>query len=72
MTSNELRGEIGMKPVDDPKADRLMNSNLNMTEEQIADVYGGQGGSGEEANSPVGGLLQSLGNQSITGGESNA
>lgn len=72
MTSNELRGEIGMKPVDDPKADRLMNSNLNMTEEQIADVYGGQGGSGEESNSPVGGLLQSLGNQSITGGESNA
>ena len=72
MTSNELRGEIGMKPVDDPKADRLMNSNLNMTEEQIADVYGEQGGSGEEANSPVGRLLQSLGNQSITGGESNA
>lgn len=72
MTSNELRGEIGMKPVDDPKADRLMNSNLNMTEEQIADVYGEQGGSGEDANSPVGRLLQSLGNQSITGGESNA
>lgn len=29
MTSNEIRQVIGMKPSDDPKADKLMNSNLN-------------------------------------------
>lgn len=29
LTSNEIRSEIGMKPVDDPKADELRNSNLN-------------------------------------------
>lgn len=29
MTSNEVRGVIGLKPSDDPKADELINSNLN-------------------------------------------
>lgn len=29
MTSNELRGIIGMKPSDDPRADELRNANLN-------------------------------------------
>ena len=29
MTSNEIRQVIGMKPSDDPKADQLVNSNLN-------------------------------------------
>ena len=29
MTSNEIRAIIGYKPVDDPKADQLINSNLN-------------------------------------------
>ena len=29
MTSNEIRQIIGMKPSDDPKADQLINSNLN-------------------------------------------
>lgn len=29
MTSNEIRQTIGMKPVDDPKADELRNSNLS-------------------------------------------
>ena len=29
MTSNELRQIVGMKPSDDPKADKLINSNLN-------------------------------------------
>lgn len=36
MTSNEIRQVIGMKPSDDPKADQLINSNLNHTEEDIA------------------------------------
>lgn len=33
MTSNEIRQVIGMKPADDPKADQLVNSNLNHPEE---------------------------------------
>ena len=75
MTSNEFRGEIGYKPVDDPKADMLMNKNLNMSDEQNAEVYGNKGPAttdegepGEEASSPpstIDGLLQSLGNQKI-------
>ena len=28
---------VGMKPSDDPKADRLVNSNLNQPEEQYVD-----------------------------------
>lgn len=34
MSSNEIRQIIGMKPSDDPKADRLINSNLNHPDEQ--------------------------------------
>ena len=33
MTSNEIRQKIGMKPSKDPKADKLINSNLNQSEE---------------------------------------
>lgn len=33
MTSNELRQVVGMKPSNDPKADMLINSNLNQPEE---------------------------------------
>ena len=33
MTSNEIRQVIGMKPSDDPKADKLINSNLNQPDE---------------------------------------
>lgn len=33
MTSNEIRQEIGLKPSKDPKADQLVNSNLNHPEE---------------------------------------
>lgn len=35
MTSNEIRTAIGMKPSDDPKADMLINSNLNQSPEQL-------------------------------------
>ena len=34
MTSNEIRQIIGMKPSDDPKADKLLNSNINHPEEE--------------------------------------
>lgn len=34
MTSNEIRGVIGMQPSKDPKADELRNSNLNHPDEE--------------------------------------
>ena len=34
MTKNEFRAILGMKPSDDPKADELINSNINHPEEQ--------------------------------------
>lgn len=35
MTSNEIRAIIGMRPANDPKADQLVNSNLNQFNEEI-------------------------------------
>ena len=35
MTSNEIRQVIGMKPSDDPKADQLVNSNLNQSNQEV-------------------------------------
>lgn len=40
LSSNELRGIIGFEPSDDPKADKLINSNLNQSNEEIAEEYG--------------------------------
>lgn len=37
LTSNEIRQIIGMKPSSDPKADMLLNSNLNHTPEELSD-----------------------------------
>ena len=34
-TSNEIRQVIGMKPSKDPKADQLINSNLNQPEQKV-------------------------------------
>lgn len=41
MTSNEIRAVIGLKPSDDPKANQLINSNLNHTPEENAGASGG-------------------------------
>lgn len=38
LSSNELRGLIGFKPVDDPKADELRNKNLNESKQEEAPV----------------------------------
>lgn len=38
MTSNEIRQLIGMKPSDDPKADKLVNSNLNQPDSIMQDI----------------------------------
>lgn len=35
MTSNEIRQVIGMKPSDDPKADQLINSNINQSNKTV-------------------------------------
>ena len=40
MTSNEIRAVIGMQPSDDPKADMLINSNLNQSNEAINEMNG--------------------------------
>lgn len=37
LTSNEIRGVIGFKPSDDPKADKLINSNLNQPDGEQTD-----------------------------------
>ena len=38
LTSNEIRQVIGRKPSEDPKADLLINSNLNQSNESLAKV----------------------------------
>lgn len=43
-TSNELRSKIGWKPSDDPKADMLVNSNLNHTNEELSGMDGAMNG----------------------------
>lgn len=40
MSSNEIRQVIGMKPSDDPKADQLVNSNLNQSSERESKLAG--------------------------------
>lgn len=35
MSSNEFRSKIGLKPSDDPRADQLINSNLNHPDDQV-------------------------------------
>lgn len=38
LTSNEVRQKIGMKPSDDPKADMLINSNINQSNAEEKDT----------------------------------
>lgn len=38
LSSNEIRGEIGFAPSEDPKADKLVNSNLNQPESGEAET----------------------------------
>lgn len=43
MSSNEIRQVIGIKPSDDPKADQLVNSNLNQSQNVESQIYGNNG-----------------------------
>lgn len=52
LTSNEIRQIIGMKPSDDPKADRLVNSNISQPNDNSDDINqyyeeGGENQNGE-------------------------
>ena len=40
LTSNEIRQIIGMKPSDDPKADKLVNSNISQPAENNSESSG--------------------------------
>ena len=57
MSSNEFRQIVGLRPSSDPKADKLINSNLNHPEEQVTEWVPMDGaGSGPDeslANVPV-------------------
>ena len=61
MSSNEFRQIVGLRPSSDPKADKLINSNLNHPEEQVTEVVPMDGaGSGPDeslANVPVNDLM---------------
>lgn len=52
LTSNEIRQIIGMKPSEDPKADKLLNSNLNHTPEETEQL-----GDNVPGDTPVSELL---------------
>ena len=53
LSSNEVRSLIGFKPVDDPKADQLINANLNQSDEQLKQmgVVNNDQGSNEDEES---------------------
>lgn len=61
MSSNEFRQIVGLRPSSDPKADKLINSNLNHPEEQVTEWVPMDGvGSGPYeslANVPVNDLM---------------
>ena len=53
MTSNEIRQEIGLKPSDDPKADKLENSNLNHNENPSTQINAEENNEGGENQNGV-------------------
>ena len=53
MTSNEIRTVIGLRPSDDPKANELINSNINHPEEE-AKSQGGQPTDATNVSEPEG------------------
>jgi hypothetical protein len=53
MTSNEIRQIVGLRPSDDPKADQLINSNLNHPEDaKQVNKNQSDGGGGNSVNEP--------------------
>ncbi len=50
LSSNEVRGEIGFMPSDDPRADELRNKNLNAQNDQLPKNIPNEGGSSIQEN----------------------
>lgn len=59
LTSNEVRQIIGFKPSDDPKADRLINSNINHAEDSNANNLPVSRSMDELFNKPISELMKS-------------
>lgn len=57
-SSNEIRSVIGWKPSDDPKADMLVNANLNQSPDEM----------GQHGEMPMGGPAGAPGTATTTGG----
>ena len=57
LTSNEVRQIIGFKPSDDPKADQLINSNINHAEDSNADNLPVSRSMDELFNKPISELM---------------
>ena len=53
MTSNEFRQIVGRKPSDDPKADMLLNSNLNHSPDELKNQNKGSIENVKEGGNPV-------------------
>ena len=52
-SSNEIRAVLGWKPSDDPKADQLVNANLNQSPEEMAEHDGEAPGAGANGQALV-------------------
>ena len=59
LTSNEVRQIIGFKPSDDPKADQLINSNINHAEDSNANNLPVSRSMDELFNKPISELMKS-------------
>lgn len=59
LTSNEVRQIIGFKPSDDPKADQLINSNINHVEDSNANNLPVSRSMDELFNKPISELMKS-------------
>ena len=57
LTSNEIRQIVGFKPSDDPKADELVNSNINQADKEEAPYTTDQAVSESEYNTPISELM---------------
>ena len=58
LTSNEVRQLIGFKPSDDPKADKLINSNISQSKEEISAMNNGiTPGSDDEVSDSNSGIM---------------
>ena len=72
LSSNEMRAIMGYKPSKDPRADQLINSNINQGNNDARTMpNAAQNGDGEDKNqsssgsSPVDAFLKAMGDQKI-------